>query len=399
MADISGSKPVPNLTPSTKDSHTGVQSKGAAAASSDVSNASLQKPGVAAIPEYARNMNDQDIRNTLLNLGKPPTAENQQIVMVMISYGVEASIEAFEMLEQFSKGKKKGNKLESSVISYSKGLGVNSKSVGLISNFLSHNIQMSSAIEQFYQRMQRFNGSLSNYKNILNAELFAGISGVVSDFLKDIKNMKNRLDKLDIKGFLSKEGSLVQDLKYLQEFLKGLDSNLSSKNNLLAEDLQQLLKRVVADSGTLHDVLLTQLVLSRSSQNNLIADNFFHYWMIPNPFVQGARDIEMLVAKDKENPKLINPDKTKIVLKCETSALGDLTIIIEIDGRQMVHKIYSGKELTQKYVADYTPDLKKSMTSLNYDLLEVKSYKKFNIQKILFPKFDLNKIQRISTEV
>ena len=44
----------------------------------------------------------------------------------------------FDLVEQAVKGSKKGNKLEASVIAYSKGLNANSKAVDLISKFLSN---------------------------------------------------------------------------------------------------------------------------------------------------------------------------------------------------------------------------------------------------------------------
>ena len=116
-----------------------------------------------------------------------------------------------------------------------------------------------------------------------------------------VKDFKRKSDKFDLKALFSKESTMVQDLKYLQEFIKGLQKNLTSKNSLLAEDLQKLLSRVLSDSESLHDVLLTQLVLSKNPQNTQIADNFFHYWMIPNPFVQGVRDIDLLISKDPSN--------------------------------------------------------------------------------------------------
>ena len=388
MTNISGNQPVPSSIP-PKDSQAQVsQSSSAAGVGEGLQTKETTQPGKSQ--DIARSINQQDIRQGLLSLNKLPSEANTRIMMEILAHGLPASAEVFDAIEQFGKGKTKGNKLESSVISYSKGLGANTKSVNLISDFLAHNVQMSTVMTQFLARLERFRGSMSNYRNILNPELFTGISSIVGDFLKDMKLLKKKTDKFDLKAILSKEGSLVQDLKYLQEFLKGVQQNLSGKNSLMAEDLKQLLARVVSDSSSLHDVLLTQLVLSKNPQNAQIADNFFHYWLIPNPFVQGARDIEMMVAKDKENLKRINPDQTKIVLKCETSQLGTLTIIIEIDGKQMVQKIYSSKELTRQFVVDYTPDLKKSMADLNYNLTAVKPYKKFNSEYLSHSSFVLS---------
>ena len=367
-----------------------------------VADATQKSPSVKpqdSQEQSVRPLNNQDLNKMLISMQKPTTPENMHILMTMLSHGVEASAEAFDVIEQFSKNKKKGNKLEASIISYAKGLGANPKAVNLISEFLSRNMQLSADLLKFLQRMEKFNDSLANYRSVLNPELFAGISLIVSDFLKEIRDFKKRADKFDVKALLAKESTMVQDLKYLQEFIKGLQHNLSSKNMLLAEDLQKLLSRVLADSESLHDVLITQLVLSKNPQNTQIADNFFHYWMIPNPFVHGARVIDLLISKDPSNLKNINPDKTKLVLKCETESLGTMTIVVDISDQKMTNKVYCDKELTQKYVADYTPELRKSMAAISYDLLSVKTYKRFHLEKLLFPKFDLNSIQRINTEV
>jgi hypothetical protein len=83
--------------------------------------------------------------------------------------------------------------------------------------------------------------------------------------------------------------------------------------------------------------------------------------------------------------------------------LGDLTVVIEIDEKKLHYRFYSNEELTQKFIVDYTPDLRKSMEALNYDIIGITNNKKTSntipiLEKLLFPKFDLNDITRISTE-
>ena len=192
----------------------------------------------------------------------------------------------------------------------------------------------------------------------------------------------------------------MQDLRYLQDFLKGINKKLSSSNNLIADNLKKIIKSVEKDSSAFHDVLLTQLILSKSPSNQQIAEEFFHYWMIPNPMAKALKDIEVMVSKDPKNKRKVNPNNTTIVIKCETSDLGDLTIIIEINDKKMAYKIYSSNELTQKFVLDEVPELKKSMEELNYEVTQVQSLKKIiNIEKLLLPTFNLNNMKRISTEV
>ena len=103
---------------------------------------------------------------------------------------------------------------------------------------------------------------------------------------------------------------------------------------------------------------------------------------------KALNDVELMISKDPINKKKINPDNTTIVIKCETNDLGTLTIIIELKGKKMAYKIYSDKELTQKFVLDYSPELKTSMEKMSYEVTSVRSLKKFiNIEKLLMPTF------------
>tara|TARA_B100000427_G_scaffold23784_1_gene17694 strand:- start:1569 stop:2759 length:1191 start_codon:yes stop_codon:yes gene_type:complete len=351
-------------------------------------------------PEYVRSLNSQDISQALLNLQKAVTPENKQILTTMLLYGVETSPEAFDLVEQAVKGSKKGNKLEASVIAYSKGLNANSKAVDLISKFLSHNMQFSRGLASLSSGLNQLKNGLSGFNAFLDPSLVAGVAGFLDDFIEDTKGLKKHADNLDIKGLFSKQTDLIQDLRYLKDFFKGIEKKLSSSNNLIADNLKEVIKKVEKQATEFHDVLLTQLILSKSPGNQQIAEEFFHYWMIPNPMATKAKDIQIMVSKDPKNKKKINPYKTKIVMKCETSDLGDLTIIIEIDDKKMAYKIYTSSELTKKFVIDEAPELKKSMEAMNYEVTTIQALKKvINIEKLLLPTVNLNTIKRISTEV
>jgi len=350
-------------------------------------------------PSYVRLLNSKDISDALVKLQKTVTPQNKQILTTMLLYGVETSQEAFELIEKMVKGSDKGNKLESSVIAYSKGLEGNPKAVDIISKFLSHNVQFSGSLASLSQGLQGLKQSLPGYASFLDPSLIAGIAGFLDDFIEDTKLLKKHADNLDIKELIQKQSSLVQDLRYLQDFLKGIGKKLDASNNLMANTLKEAIQMLDKDSRVFHDVLLTQLILSKNPANQLIAEEFFHYFMIPNPMATAQKDLELMISKDPKNKKKINPDKTTIVIKCETSDLGDLTIIIEINDKKMAYKIYTSSELTQKFVIDETPELKQSMEELSYDVTSIQALKKvINIEKLLLPTFNLNSIKRISTE-
>jgi hypothetical protein len=396
MSSIGNFSPVP---PSSSDPNKASvkESQSAKSIESEL-DSSVQKKDSGS-ENTVRGLEKQDLRQRLLQMTKPPTLENMQKIMTLLKHGIPASEQAFSMIEQFTKGKEKGNKLEASAVAIGRGLEGNSKAVDLISNFLSQNVQLSKVMDGFAMQLAKFRSSFGNFNNLLDPALISGIAGFLDDFLDEMGKLKKHSKDLDLKSLFSKQSGLIQDLKYLQEFLRGVNSQVNVED-ILSKEFNKMVNKTITDSKELHNALLTQLVLSKTPENMQLAKEFYNYWMVPNPMANALNDIELMISKDTVNKKKINPDNTTIVIKCETNELGMLTIIIELKGKKMAYKVYSEKVLTQKFVLDYSPDLKTSMEKLSYEVTSVRSLKKFvDIGKLLIPTFDLNNMKRINTEV
>ena len=396
MSSIGNFGPVP---PSSSDPNKASVKEAQAAKGIESELDSKVKKGDSSVKETVRGLEKQDLRQRLLQMTKPPTLENMQKIMTLLKHGIPASEQAFDMIEQFTKGKGKGNKLEASAIAISRGLEGNAKAVDLVSNFLSQNVQLSKVMDGFAMQLAKFRSSFGNFNNLLDPALISGIAGFLDDFLDEMGKLKKHSKDLDLKALFSKQSGLIQDLKYLQEFLRGINSQVNVED-ILSKEFNKMVNKTIKDSKELHNALLTQLVLSKTPENIQLAKEFFNYWMVPNPMAKALNDIELMISKDPINKKRINPDNTSIVIKCETNELGTLTIIIELRDKKMAYKVYSEKELTQKFVLDYSPELKTSMEKLSYEVTSIRSLKKIvNIEKLLIPTFDLNNMKRISTEV
>ena len=395
ISDAKGPSQRPqNYTPSTVSKNESAASSAATSKAQDsAANSELSK-------DIHRKLETADLNAILVKLGKENSPENLQLLMLMIEHGVETSEQAFEQLEQLIKGKKQGNIKESGVIAHSKGLKGNNKAIDLISNYLSHNLNYSKLMEQTNQKMKHFQAVLNNYSKHLDSTLLGGLSSIIGEFISDYKKNEKAKKEFDVKALLSKRSDSIQDVKYLLNFLNGLEQKLDQSKNLMQKGLSQVLKELSSDISKLQDALISQLILSKNPANIQVTEEYFHHWLIPNPLLQSKKDIELLISKDSRNKKRINPDKTKLVMKFETNDLGDMTVIIEINEKKLHYKFYSSEDLTHKFIVDYTPDLKKTMEDLNYEIVGINNNKKApNIEKLLFPTFDLNDITRISTEV
>lgn len=364
------------------------------------SDASVKSQASAPVKDnYVRTLNSQDISKALLQLQKPVTPQNKQILTTMLLYGIETSSEAFDMIETTYKSKGKGNTIEGAVVSYSKGLGVNTKSVDLISQFLSQGVPFSEALAKASQSMEAFRSFLAGTKGGGDSALIAGISGFLGEFLDEFKVLKKRLAQSDFKGIATTEGELARDLTYLQQFLAGLNTVLSGKSDSLSLEIQQKMMAVKEQAGALQDALATHMILTTNPENRQVATDFYHYFQVPNPMAAGASDMDVLISKDPENKKRVNPENTKIVITCETTELGVLTISVEVNQKKVATTIYSSQQITQQFVVDTTPEFKTALEELDFEVTGVRVLKQvLNIQKLLLPTVDLGEITRVSTE-
>lgn len=363
--------------------------------------AANERQNAAKRPE-TRPLSTEDLGLILTNLGKENSPENKQLLMLMIEHGVETSQQAFEHLEQLLKGRKSGNTKESAVIAHSKNLKY-PKATEAISNYLSNKLNYAKIAQETHDKMRQFQSVLNDFSKNLDSALLTGLGGIISEFISEHKKQEKNKKEFNLKALLTHQSDSVKDINYLLSFLKGLEQKLEQSTNIMQKGLSALVKDLSAEVSLLQDSLISQLILSKNPNNIQVAEDFFHYFMIPNPLLQNQKDMQLLISKDSRNKKRINPEKTKIVLKFETNDLGDLTVVIEIDEKKLHYRFYSNEELTQKFIVDYTPDLRKSMEALNYDIIGITNNKKTSntipiLEKLLFPKFDLNDITRISTE-
>ena len=168
--------------------------------------------------DTVRGLEKQDLRQRLLQMAKPPTLENMQKIMTLLKHGIPASEQAFDMIERYTQGKSKGNKVEASAVAIGRGLENNARAVDLVSNFLAQNVQLSKSMNDFASQLAKFRQGLGNFSSLLDPALISGIAGFLDDFIDEMTKFKKHSKELDLKALFSKQSGLIQDLKYLQEF-------------------------------------------------------------------------------------------------------------------------------------------------------------------------------------
>ncbi|MEI7942959.1 MAG: hypothetical protein WCH76_07350, partial [Candidatus Riflemargulisbacteria bacterium] len=196
--------------------------------------------------------------------------------------------------------------------------------------------------------------------------------------------------------------NMAQDLNALQSFIKGIYKQLSN------QQLDEGGKNLVASLKSLEKSLMESIsnmtaqgILSKMSKYNdpSLPDKYF-YWMIPNPFTDKKNDIEILVKRDTtKDGSPVNPQRTQIILKTETESMGAVAVIVEISDKDIWYLFNTDNDDARQYIAANSAMLRDQMKVLDYNVQGFQTQiKKVNINKILSPTLDLDRLRRINAE-
>ena len=86
---------------------------------------------------------------------------------------------------------------------------------------------------------------------------------MLDDYLKDIKKYNQSGERIDLKKMLSKQSGVMQDTKFLQEFLGSIEKRFLRSKNIMNKEFGKLIGNLNKEISDFHDGLLTQLVLSK----------------------------------------------------------------------------------------------------------------------------------------
>jgi hypothetical protein len=352
----------------------------------------------------ARPLSKGDIIDQLLQIKATPSKENQQIIMAILEHGLEASGETFETISKLIKGKNKPNTLESSIVSLTKGLTNSTKSVDILSYFLSENPTIAKQLKSMQTNLTQTMQGLRMSRELFDKGLFSGISSILLDMDETLKKLTKKANDQNLQLANLKRGSLLSDIKSLHDFLGGITNLLSetekdklTKASKLTKEIKGLKKSI---SGLIKN-LTAQMILSKKSAQQQITNEKFAFWQIPNPMAQTSSDIDILIRHDTTKKKEhIDPKKTKIIIKLETPDLGTITVMIEIQDKKVWCTFISSERDTKKSILKVFPIFKKTIESYNYEIVGVKTTnKKIDTKKLLIPTFNLDDLSRIRMEV
>ena len=149
--------------------------------------------------------------------------------------------------------------------------------------------------------------------------------------------------------------------------------------------LMELMKGLDGNIGDVMGNLSAQAILSSVSKYNdpAMPDKYF-YWMIPNPFSDKDKNIEILVKRDTSKKGApVTPEKTKMVIKMESDSFGDIGIIVDLSNKDVWYVFNSEGEEVKRYIASNAAVLRKQMDDLGFQVQGFSSQvQKLEIKKV-----------------
>lgn len=361
-----------------------------------------QKP-TSTLPENRHSpLNDRDLSELALQVRKAPTSQIKQVLATMIQHGVAVTPEAVDVIDTLARGAKKGNAIDSAVIAYSKEVP-SSRAVSVLASFFGDQSQFAGKLEKLTTQMMQFRALSASLSRVLDSGLNTGLQAVLSEMTEQLAGFqkKNRDGVSDALKLSHPE--LFKDLKTLFEFLGGVDKKAEKSPGNLSDvaRMRQRISDLKESISEALDGLVTQAILSRSSEGKRSDADSYLFWQVPNPLTTKASTVDILVKKDTKDPKSVDMQKTRVILRFETPELGEVTIIMDLRDNKIWYVFQTASGETKRYVAELSADLNDRMKSLNYEVVGLQTVikqKKLDLREFLLPVFDLDKIHRIVTE-
>lgn len=361
-----------------------------------------QKVQKQEIETISRRMNSRDIVNQLLQLGIRSSQDNRALAMKMLLLGLELSKENFEQINGLLRGLKRTAFTEqAAIIAVNKGL--NSKAaVQQVANFLENNPQLSQQLSQILNQTAVLQSALQG-QTLLSPTLTTQLVGIMASLEGAIVALPDNLKRelKDGRGLLQR-ATLLTNMRAVKSLLGGVAEQIETRGSgVKADGLLGALNKLAGQAKDVAENLVVQSILSRPSEREDSAmSEKFSYWQIPNSLATPPQTFELLIQRDRKNKnKTINSRKTKVILKAETQALGELAIEVEVDNNDLEFKFNTKEEEIRKLVQENVEGLLKKMEALHYKTKSVRVIKRnLDVKKYLIPTLDLNNLTRVQAE-
>ena len=381
---------------------------GASAAAGGASSASSAASSAATVaPSFVRAMTPGDLISQLLSLGLQPSTDMRELAGKMLQSGLELSGDNFQKLTTLLRGSPDAGEAtkDAAIQTVLKGLDDSPKAMTSLAGLLSSAKQQATQMQQVSAAMAKLQAALAPGKLLLSPNMQAMLSGLVAQFDQNLKDtLRESTDAEGLEKLLAKSG-LLSDAEGVKQLLDGVMEQLRQGGQLETpggRELAEVLRQAQEALEGLKDNVLGQAVLSKdAARTDTSMNQRFIYNQFPNPMTFPPSTAELLIKRDENQDKApVNPNKTRVILKLQTEALGEVTIFIDVENNKVWYTFNTETDETRDFVIRHTKDLQDRMKVINYDLTGMHAIKrKIDLKRYVMPRIDFDSFTRVSTEV
>lgn len=353
------------------------------------------------IPTIVRKITNRDVVNQLLLLGIKTSDENRSLAMKMLLNGVELSKENFQKLQGLMQGLENNNfTQQAAIMALKKGLN-SPTAVAQLAGFLKDNPQLANQLSNILNSLNAFNVLLNSQQQVLSPTFTAQLSAIITQLEENIAGLPNDIKrKMTKQGGLFSKSEMLTNLRAAKALLQGTASRIMAENKPGSNIFLTALGKLSQNMKSLMDNIMVQAIMSKSPEKEDAAiPEQFAYWQIPNKLANPPNNIDLLVRKEKKRGGKINPRKTKLVIKTETAALGEIAAELEIDEDNVDVRFNANEEDTKEFILKNSKDLIERLGKHNYNTKTLRVVRRnLDIKKFLMPTLELDDLTRIQTE-
>jgi len=369
------------------------QAGGAAAAASASSSAGA---AAKAAPDIARALTLQDISAHLLNIGIPDNEMNLHLAQLMLKSGVELSQLNFVKLMKMMEG----TNMSASVQEAAMGLlmkGIDSpEALKILSNYFAQNPQLAAQMIALQESIGNLMGSLGAGKGALNSNLLAQISAMLAQFDDLLRDLPGNY-KFSGKGNVGRD-SLINDVRALKALLEGVQDKTSVQGGGQSEILTASLSGAVGKLDNVLQNLIAQAIMSQGSNRQEVN---YQFYQIPNSLATPPKNFEIIVKREANEEKTIDPKDTQLIMSVDTHNMGKISIVMRVKDKKVSFLFNTENKEVQNSIIRDSGDLKQKLMDREYvaESFQVKVNPTMcNIRPYMIPLIGLDDLLRVSVE-
>lgn len=355
-----------------------------------------------ALPTFVRKFAPRDIVTLLINNGLPATEENKSLALKMLSLGLEVNKDMLLKLQTIIKSLGGVAKAEdAAVIAALKGFQDSPAAVKILAAFLEKDPQLANQIQNILILQSQANTVLSHLKSVMDPTTFATLTAALAQFEGELGNLAQSYRKQELRQIFNRE-RMINDSRALKSLIDGALGGIDKEAaSVVAKGAYNSLSNLAKTLQQLKESLTAHAILTKvPERTDTSVSERYAYWHIPNPEAKPPRDLEILVKRDTQKKGApINPLNTKLIIKTESPALGELAIEVNLNEDNLDLKFFAPSDDTQNLVFGEMNNLREKLQANHYKVRRVQVLKNsLNTKQFIIPTVDLDNVTRVQTE-